>query len=178
VGAAPHDAVPRAFRVNPGEAEDDVSVEHRRTGRAHRLAVAVARPRPGAVDLTVRPADGSQHWPLTVRDLPERAAALVTPELLREIADLWFTDAETTAVCTGSPLRLVASAALLRAVSALAGDSSPMAVAEVTDLADLFALLDAPVPFDAQTAFARIRAGLPAERAALLAPVGRRLGFA
>jgi hypothetical protein len=52
-----------------------------------------------------------------------------------------------------------------------------MAVAEVTDLLDLVALLDAPIPFDVQTAFHHIRASLPEERAASLAGLARRLGF-
>jgi hypothetical protein len=48
----------------------------------------------------------------------------------------------------------------------------------VLDLLDLLELLGRPAPFDAQTAFARARAALPAAEAAKLAPIAERLGFA
>jgi hypothetical protein len=62
-------------------------------------------------------------------------------------------------------------------VRALADDASPIALAEVTDLVDLLGLLEAPVPFDVQTTFYRLRTAAPPERAAPLGVVGRRLGF-
>jgi hypothetical protein len=177
VGAATDEAVPRAFAATGLEADDEVAVGQRRIGVAERLAVHVSRPRPGTLELGVRRPDDRQSWRLSVPDLPERAARLVVPELIREIADLWLTDAESAAVVRGAPMGRVASDALLRAVRALAQDDSPMAIAEVTDLLDLLALLDVPIPFDVQTAFHRIRASLPAERATPLAGLARRLGF-
>jgi Domain of unknown function (DUF3536)/Glycosyl hydrolase family 57 len=177
VGAAADDAIPRAFAVTVLESEDRLAVGHRRTGAAERLTVTVARPRPGRMDVDVRAGDGEPAWRLAVSDLPERASRLVMPELVREIADLWLTDAEMAAMSRGTPLGTVASGALLRAVRALKDDTTPMAAAEVTDLLDLLDLLDAPVPFDVQTTFYHLRAAVPAERAAQLAAVGRRLGF-
>jgi hypothetical protein len=177
VGARADEAVPRAFAATALDSDDEVAVGQRRTGAVERLAVHVSRPRPGTLELAVRRADDRQSWRLSLADLPERAAHLVVPELIREIADLWLSDAESAAVARGAPLSAVASAALLRAVRALADDESPMAVAEVTDLLDLVALLDAPIPFDVQTAFHHIRASLPEERAASLAGLARRLGF-
>jgi hypothetical protein len=177
VGAPAADAVPRAYRVTPAPPDDQLAVEHRRTGATERVAVAVERPRPGALAITVRPAGAERAWPLVVGDLPERAARLVVPELAREVADLWFTDAEAAAACAGTPFGAVAAGALLRAVRALADDASPIALAEVTDLVDLLGLLEAPVPFDVQTTFYRLRTAAPPERAAPLGVVGRRLGF-
>jgi hypothetical protein len=177
VGAPAADAVPRAYRVTPAPPDDQLAVEHRRTGATERVAVAVERPRPGALAITVRPAGADRAWPLVVGDLPERAARLVVPELAREVADLWFTDAEAAAACAGTPFGAVAAGALLRAVRALADDASPIALAEVTDLVDLLGLLEAPVPFDVQTTFYRLRTAAPPERAAPLGVVGRRLGF-
>ncbi|HET7040212.1 MAG TPA: DUF3536 domain-containing protein, partial [Gemmatimonadales bacterium] len=144
VAAPADDAVPRAFAATALEADDYVAVGHRRTGAVERLAVRVVRPRPGTLDLTVHRPDDPQEWRLSVTDLPERAARLVVPALVREIADLWLTDAESAAVARGAPLAAVASDALLRAVRARAQDDAPMAPAEVTDLLDLLALLDAP----------------------------------
>jgi hypothetical protein len=67
------------------------------------------------------------------------------------------------------------AAELLRAVTALEHDHSARAIAAVSKLAD--GLGDAPIPFDVQTLFYRIRAAASAERAAQLAPLAWRLGF-
>ena len=64
------------------------------------------------------------------------------------------------------------------AVRALEHDRSPRAAAAVTDLADLLELEGAHIPFDVQTALYRVRAASPPERAAELAPLAWRLGFA
>jgi hypothetical protein len=178
VAATPGDAVPRAFQVEAGETDDQLRVRHRATGVTEGVAVTVDRPRPGVLTVTARGVDRSGTWTLALPDLPERAAHLVLPALAGEVTDLWLTESESAAVCAGTPLATVAGVALLRAVGALADDPSPMAQAQVADLADLLALLEAPVPFDVQTAFYRLRAALPADRAAPLEPVARRLGFA
>ena len=71
-----------------------------------------------------------------------------------------------------------AARALLRAVLALEHDHSARAIAAVTELADRAQRAGGHVPFDAQTAFYRIRSAAPPERAAELAAVAWRLGFA
>lgn len=67
---------------------------------------------------------------------------------------------------------------LLRAVTALEHDRSPHALAAVAELADRLEREGGPIPFDVQTVFYRIRAGSPPERAAQLASLASRLGFA
>jgi len=67
---------------------------------------------------------------------------------------------------------------LLRAVTLLEHDRSPRAIAVVAELAERVQRDGSPVPFDAQTAFYRIRAASPPDWAAQLAPVAWRLGFA
>jgi hypothetical protein len=176
VGAAADAAVPRAFVVAPTDADGGFTVRHCRTGALERMTATVERPGPGALEAAVTLSDG-RAWRVPLERLPERATRLVAPELAREIIDLWFTDAEAQAVCRGTPLTDAAGGALLRSLVALRDDSSPMAVAEVTDLLDLFALLDHPVPFDAQTVFHQVRAALPPQRAGDLIVLGRRLGF-
>src|SRR2546430_764800 len=71
-----------------------------------------------------------------------------------------------------------AARALLRAVLALEHDHSPRATAVVTELADRAQRDGGHIPFDAQTAFYRIRAAAPPGRAAQLASVAWRLRFA
>ena len=67
---------------------------------------------------------------------------------------------------------------LSRAVAALERDHSPRAAAAVAELAERVQRDGGHIPFDAQTMFYRIRAAAPPERAALLAPIAWRLGFA
>ncbi len=67
---------------------------------------------------------------------------------------------------------------LLQAVAALEHDHSPRASAAVAALAERVQRDGGHIPFDAQTLFYRIRAAAPPERAAMLAPVAWRLGFA
>jgi alpha-amylase/alpha-mannosidase (GH57 family) len=67
---------------------------------------------------------------------------------------------------------------LLSAVRSLARDQSPHAITAVLELADRLYGDHRPIPFDVQTAFYRIRAAAPPERAGPLAPVAQRLGFA
>jgi len=180
-------AAARAANADPGSVvpvgfladlrEDGVLVRQRRTGRTDAFEVRVDRPRPGRLRVSVTAAGGADGWEIALADLPERARQVVADELMRDIRDLWFSEMEDAALCRGVPLAEVATGALLRAVVGLAEDRSPMATAQVLDLLDLFALLGAPVPFDAQTAFHTIRQRLdPAEASALL-PLARPLGF-
>src|SRR5438093_12863658 len=67
---------------------------------------------------------------------------------------------------------------LPRAWTLLEHDHSPRAIAVVAELADRVQRDGSPVPFDAPTAFYRIRAASPPDWAAQLAPVAWRLGFA
>lgn len=67
---------------------------------------------------------------------------------------------------------------LLGAVQSLASDQSPSAITAVLELVDRLHGDHRPIPFDVQTAFYRIRAAAPPERAGPLAPVAQRLGFA
>jgi alpha-amylase/alpha-mannosidase (GH57 family) len=71
-----------------------------------------------------------------------------------------------------------AARTLLRAVLALEHDHSARALAAVTELADRAQRDGGHIPFDAQTEFYRIRAASPPDRAAELASVAWRLGFA
>ena len=72
-----------------------------------------------------------------------------------------------------------AARTLLEAVSALEHDQSPRALAAVTDLVDCWERDGgAPIPFDVQTEFYRIRAMSSPKRAAQLSSLAWRLGFA
>jgi alpha-amylase/alpha-mannosidase (GH57 family) len=174
LGVAGPATLPAGYTVTP---EDDLLVvRHRRTGEEARLRVRVERERPGALRVLVGGA-GDDPQPLPLDALPEAARAAVSEQLAREVMTLWFTDDESGAVCRGTPVPVVAGRALLRAVLGLEHDASPMGAAQVLDLLDLLGLLDTPVPFDAQTAFAELRDRLPPEAAERAAVIAHRLGF-
>jgi Domain of unknown function (DUF3536)/Glycosyl hydrolase family 57 len=173
VGVNPTDAVPDAFIVEP--VEGAVRVIDRRTGRTERVVPAVERTRPGRLEVRVS-ADGSPTVGVPLTTLPERAGDAIRQRLAQEVADLWFTDDETAAICRGIPPLHVAEQAVRRAIVALADGANPLAGAQVLDLLDLFELQGAPVPFDAQTMFAAIRDRLPVA-AEYVSTIATRLGF-
>ena len=174
LGVAGPGTVPAGYAVTP---EDDLLVvRHRRTGEETRLHARVERARPGTLHVLVHGA-GEDPWPVALDTLPEAARVAVTEQLAREVMALWLTDDESGAIGRGTPAPVVAGRALLRAVLALEGDASPMGTAQVLDLLDLLSLLEAPVPFDVQTAFAELRDRLPPEAAERAALIAHRLGF-
>ena len=163
-----------------GSGGDRVEVVHRRSGRLSvydvgvqplggwRFAVTVAPPG-GAPGATTR---------LSLADLTERERRAVTSALIADIMERVLTPEEAEALCHGrSPLADVAERGLVWHIGLLPRAPAD-AMRAVLDLLDLLELLGRPVPFDAQTAFARARAALPAREAARLAPVAERLGFA
>ncbi len=174
LGVAGPAIVPAGYVATP---EDGLLViRHHRTGEEVRLRARVERLRPGALRLLVGGA-GEEPRPVPLDILPEGARAAIIDHLAREVVALWFTDDESGAVGRGTAVSVVAGRALLRAVLALDADPSPMGAAQVLDLLDLLGLLDAPVPFDAQTAFADLRDRLPPEAAERTALIAHRLGF-
>jgi hypothetical protein len=162
-------------RAEPGR----VTVTHGRTGRAVDYRVAYRRPGRARIELEV---GSSGEEPVAARldldDLPERYRLPAVAALRAEVIERRCTSDERAQLATGAAdAPGVAARALGRVVRALARDQSTDAVAAVLDLADLLALYGRHVPFDAQTAFQRIRAALSPGLAEPLAPVAARLGF-
>ena len=163
----------------PREDQDTVTVTHGRTGRVRRFRVRVAlTDGPRLVGLVTGP-DGDNESRVRLADFPERARETVRAALRRRLVARWLRPEQTAPVANGEePLADVAGRALVQAVEALANGAQVSLVEEAHGLADLLELLGQGVPFDAQTRFARIRDQAGPERAAALAPLGRRLGFA
>jgi hypothetical protein len=158
---------------------DEVAVTHCRTGRVYRFQVAVVEPEgPGLVAVVRVPGrQGEMRVPLP--QLPERSASVVRRALCRRLARRWLGSQELDALAAGDlGLREAASRSLKRAVASLAAGDVDAIGAQVVGLADLLELLGEALPFDAQTAFYRIREGADPVRARALAPIARRLGFA
>lgn len=156
-----------------------VRVTHARTGREVVYRVTSQQLGSTRVALEVHSVeDGVVAARLELDHLPERYRLPVVAALRAGVIERRFTNEERTQLASGaSDGPAVTARALVRAVRSLGQDQSTDAVAAVLDLADLLALYGLHVPFDAQTAFQRIRSALPLGRARSLAPVAVRLGF-
>jgi len=192
--AAAH-AIARALGVtlaSPGGevrvGEERIVVRERRTGREHAYAVALAdtgdraagslgRLRHAAVDVRTAGAPASDAVRLTIEDVPDAERAQLDALVRRAMLGRALDDAERSRLAAGREIAEVVPEALVRVVAALGSDRSPAAVARVLDLLDFLAETGLAVPFDAQTAFARVREEL-AGGAVVLAGVAERLGFA
>jgi hypothetical protein len=163
-----------------GGGGDRVQVLHRRTGRASVFDVGVQPLGGWRFAVSVAPPGAAQGAPahLALADLTERERRAVTGALIADIMERALTPEEAEALCHGrSALADVVERGLVWRIGMLPRAPTDSARAAL-DLLDLLELLGRPVPFDAQTAFARARAGMPPEAARVLAVVAERLGFA
>ena len=223
VGAEEH--TPPAWRADVDHATPGAPLVHvadRRLGVSSTYAVVVDVPSPTVVagratrladvdprgvTILVRPVAGapgarpafseSLGAALKLADLPEPARERVELALRRAVVQRLLDAADREKLAAGeAKLRVLASAALVRAIHAL-GDvlrtppladsalglrgpiasASAPAISRVLGLADLAESAGAGTPFDAQTALYRIGLGLPAAAREQLAPVAWRLGF-
>jgi Domain of unknown function (DUF3536)/Glycosyl hydrolase family 57 len=160
-------------------AGDRVRMVHRRTGRTAVFDVAVESPGGARFVVTVAPA-GQAAAPirLELADLTEAERETVTHALVAAIARRTLSEEENDALCEGrAALADVAASGLVERLEALARDRSDGARAAALDLLDLLELVHLPVPFDAQSAFERVRGALPPGEAQGLAGLAARLGF-
>ncbi len=174
------------------EAASDHLYDYDVSGDAGRVRLVSRRTGSAAAfDVTVRPLDG-WHFAasaapvgpgaavsLALADLTERERESVTRALVASRVRRALDPRESAELCEGlASLGEVVERDLLVRVAALAGDRSEAARAAALDLLDLLDLAGRAVPFDAQTAFDRVRAALPADEARSLCSLARRLGFA
>ena len=128
------------------------------------METSIRRPSSGRGAVAVRTVGEEKDFiPLDLKELPEGFQNPIIKILTDEVPEF--------------------SQALIFAVEELEGDGGmeagppPKKVERVRDLADLHILLDAPIPFDAQTTFFRILRDAPPEAARLLTLLRGPLGF-
>jgi alpha-amylase/alpha-mannosidase (GH57 family) len=150
-----------------------IIVAHGRTGHEAAFRTLVHQDGAARVAIEVDPAIR-----LDLDDLPERYRLPITASLRADVIEHRFSPEERVQLATGAEdAPALAARALARAVRSLASDHSADAVSAVFELADLLDLYGLQVPFDAQTAFHRIRSSVSPDVAQALTPVATRLGF-
>jgi hypothetical protein len=176
---APEAAGERAYAYRATLEDDRVRLIHERTGRTTVCDVGVEVLGGWRFSVSVAPGGGGAALRFELSDLTELEREAVTRALVTGIARRVFRLDEHEQLCEGrSSLGALAERALVERLEALGRDRSDAALAVVLDLLDLLELAGNGVPFDAQTAFDRVRAALPAAEASRLAAVANRLGFA
>ncbi len=157
-----------------------VRLVHRRTGGASDFETGVEGKDGWRFTAWARaPGDGPGAAARFASDaLTERERDAVREALLAGIAERALSPEDRRALCEGeTTLGDAAERSLVARVAALAADRSDAACAAALDLLDVLELAGRTVPFDAQTLFHEVRAGLPEAEARRLAPLGERLGF-
>jgi hypothetical protein len=179
---APEEAGDRLYCYEVSAGGGRVRLVHRRTGReavfdvgvqphaGSRFTVSVASPGGGG--------GGGAVTHLGLADLTERERETIAHALIAAIAQRALTPEENDDICRGRAILAdVVERGLVRRVGMLGRDPADSMPA-VLDLLDLLELLERAVPFDAQTAFDRVRATLAPSEARRLDSVAARLGFA
>ena len=163
----------------PSEEQDLVVLTHCRTGRSYRFRVTVEEPNTPRMAAVVARPEGNDAWKVPLDLLPERSRDVVRSAIRRRLAARCLSPEARAAVAAGDrDLVRVAALELEQAVGALLDGDAKAQAERIMGLADLVELLGEPVPFDAQTAFHRIRPRAGAAQAQVLQAVARRLGFA
>ncbi len=153
VGRSGREALPTAYDVSG--TDEALVVERRATGRRWNVTATATR---SNANLTIHiTAQGHARTSFALSDFPDRARAIVVGAMREEIARSHFTEAERWNLASGTPATDVAGRALEQAIFQLDAATEATGNGRVDALLDYLALLDAPIPFDAQTAFATVR---------------------
>lgn len=170
-------AVPRAYDARVDN--NRVALRVVRTGRTAQMHTASEALSDDLVDTAVRlsrdDAAGSQLVHLD--DFPESARRMIRASLRHRLLAGSLTAQELAALAQGdASLRDLAARALVRSIEQLPADESGLALRRANAVLDLLTQLESTIPFDAQTAWWRVRARSDG-RNAQIAALGARLGF-
>jgi hypothetical protein len=176
LGRSPGEGNARAFVATveaAGPSGWTVGLKHRRTGREHSYRVAVL-----GSEIEVVLAEAAMGAPLSWRlvegDLWDRHRTLVREARLSRLITASLTDGERDAVAHG---RATLAEAARTALVTAAGNPSDEGVARALRLLDLLSMIEAPIPFDAQTEFARARKQRGPDLPEEIRTLAMRLGF-
>jgi hypothetical protein len=174
---APAATRPGSYALEPSPAAGSYDLVHLRTGRRTPFGAELHQQ---GLDLEVVVSSVGWASPerLRLMNLPERQREALITALRTRIVERWFTPEERSLLARGEQtLREVSHQALARAVAALEGDGSDIAIARTLELVELYDSLGRYPPFDVQTRFYRSWSAA-AGNGRRLAPIARALGFA
>jgi hypothetical protein len=155
------------------------TVQHRRTGRTHQFKVTPDLHRVLDVSVEVRPHPDGDPLAVSFADLPETQQDAIRAAFRRVLRPLVLSAEETGRVADGvvEYRRAIANALVRRLPQDPAGTNG-LDLEGITRALELLALEDRPVPFEAQTRYARLLAQGPPELRKALRSLGERFGFA
>lgn len=156
---------------------EEVHLIHARTGRRSVLRVSLRRGSVEGFSAEVIPADGN---PCTVRfhELPEPEREQIRHATREELLYTLFTEEERHRLVTGVVTYQQAVGDLfLRFLPAEPALAKGLDLDRLVRVLDLFALEEAPIPFDAQTRFYRLLQQGPTDIAHSLRGLAPRFGF-
>ena len=156
-----------------GSSAWDIRLQHHRTGRDHHFRVALLN-----AEFEVVLAESSMGSPLSWRlvegDLWDRHRSLVGQARRGRLVEQVLTERQRQSLSTGQlSLSEAVRSALVESVSSLEAGSVTRALGAI----ELLAVLGEAIPFDAQTAFARILRGATQEVSENVKTLAIRLGF-
>jgi hypothetical protein len=159
------------------EDADSLRVQHRRTGRAAPLGVAVERPT--AISVTVTVASGGQEHVVTLADLPEPERDTLHLALRQELRAAVLTREDEARIAEGVvTYRHAIRDALVRQLPTEPADAAGIDLERLAHTLDLLALEERTIPFDAQTRYYRLLTQSPPETRRPLRALAERFGFA
>ena len=154
LGIDPAGGEAHAFTSSTGKTGDaawEVRLKHRRTGRDHAYRVALLK-----TEIEVALAESAMGSPLTWRliegDLWDRHRSLIRQARLERLVHQVLPEHRRNAVASGEMTLIEVTRAVL---VESAGSRQVESVTRALQAIDLLVMLEQPVPFDAQTAFAR-----------------------
>ena len=171
---SPRDIGP--YRVEP--AGEGLMVQHRRTGRTreYRVRAGLRIGEPVAVEVSETPE--GENLVIGLADLPEAQQAEIQGSFRRSLRPLVLDPAEADRVADGVvEYRRAIADALIRRLPADPAGANGIDLDGITRSLELLALESRPVPFEAQTRYARLLAQGPPELRKALRGLAERFGF-
>jgi hypothetical protein len=155
----------------------DVRLVHCRTGLEHRFHVALLGDELEVSLAEPASLDSPLSWRIKQAELWDRHRQLARDSRRDQLADKVLSSIERQALASGAiDLGKAARGCLIRAIDQLGQDGTGP-LNQALDAIDLLVLLELPIPFDAQIAYARAAATMDATKRADLVPLAHRLGF-
>ncbi len=175
-GVTPRDIGP--YHVEPG-ADGHLAVQQQRTGRIRQYQTNAEAPNGLETSVEVREATADSPVQVTFADLPELEQDSIRASLRRVLRPEVLEPADAGRVVDGLvDYRRAIGEALIRQLPSDPAATNGIDLEGIIRALDLLAVENRPVPFEAQTRYARLLAQAPPELRRSLRGLAERFGFA